>query len=187
MATEDSVVEGVAGRYGAALFELAKDSKKIPEVEGDLEKFQAMLDGSDDLQRLVRSPVIAAEDQARALSAVLDKAQIGGLAANFFKLAARNRRLFSIPGMIKAYRQLAARDRGEMSAEVTSAVALTDTQVSELKQTLKQSVGKDVTLNARVDASLLGGLIVKVGSRMIDSSIRTKLQNLKATLGGAGA
>ncbi len=186
MATDDTIIEGVAGRYATALFDLAKDNSKIAEVEGDLVNFQKLLDESSDLKRMVRSPVIAAEDQARALGAVFVKAGIGGLAANFLKLIAKNRRLFAVEDMIKAFRRQAAKARGEVTAEVTSAVALSDAQTASLKETLKASVGKDVTLNARVDPSLLGGLVVKVGSRMIDSSLKTKLQNLKVILSGTG-
>ena len=187
MATNDTIVEGVAGRYAAALFELAKESSKVTEVEADLNKFQSLLDMSQDLTRMVRSPVIASEDQVKAMDAVLAKAGIGGLAGNFFKLIAGNRRLFAAQDIIKAYRALSAKERGEVTAEVVSATALNDAQTAELKQALKASVGKDVTLSARVDPTLLGGLIVKVGSRMIDSSLRTKLQNLKVQLSGSGA
>ncbi|MGQ0457285.1 MAG: F0F1 ATP synthase subunit delta [Hyphomicrobium sp.] len=187
MATDETVVEGVAGRYAAALFDLAKDSSKLPEVEADLVKFAGLLDQSADLVSLVRSPVIGADDQARALSAVLSKAGVGGLTANFLNLVAKNRRLFAISDMIKAFRALAAKARGEAKAEVISAVPLTDAQIADLKATLKSSVGKDVTLDARVDPSLLGGLVVKVGSRMVDSSLRTKLENLKVALSGTGA
>ena len=186
MATDDTIVEGVAGRYATALFELAKESSQVADVEGNLVKFQGLMDMSDDLKRLVRSPVIAADDQSRALAAVLEKAGVGGLAANFLKLIAGNRRLFAVGDMIKAFRALAAKGRGEVSAEVTSAVALNAAQTSQLKDTLKAAVGKDVTLNARVDPSLLGGLVVKIGSRMIDSSLKTKLQSLRVTLSGAG-
>ncbi len=186
MATNDTIVEGVAGRYAAALFDLAKDSSKISEVEADLNKFQSMLDMSDDLKSLVRSPVISTDDQSKAMGAILAKAGIGGLAANFFKLIAGNRRLFAAQDIIKAYRAISAKERGEVTADVTSAVALNDAQTAELKKALKASVGKDVTLSAHVDPSLLGGLIVKVGSRMVDSSLRTKLQNLKVQLSGTG-
>jgi F-type H+-transporting ATPase subunit delta len=184
VATNDSMVEGVAGRYASALYELAKDSAKVKETEADLVKFQSLLDMSDDLKRMVRSPVIAMDDQAKAIGAILAKAGISGLTANFFKMVTANRRLFAVQDMIKAFRSVAAKERGEMTAEVSSAVALNDAQVAELKQALKASLGKDVTLNARVDPSLLGGLIVKVGSRMIDSSLRTKLQSLKTQLSG---
>lgn len=182
VAIDDTIVEGVAGRYASALFELASESSKAADVESDLGKFQGLLDESPDLVRLVRSPVIAADDQSRAIAAILDRAGISGLAANFLKLVANNRRLFVIQDIIKAYRALAAKARGEVSAEVTSAVPLNSEQIAALKEMLKASVGKDVTLQSRVDPSLLGGLIVKLGSRMIDSSLKTKLQNIKLAL-----
>jgi len=187
VASNETVVEGVAGRYASALFELAKEASKTTEVEADLNKFQALLDESSDLVSMVRSPVISTEEQCKAMDALMAKAGIGGLAANFFKLIASNRRLFAAQDMIMAYCAIAAKARGEISAEVTSAVALNDAQVAELKQALKASVGKDVTLATRVDQTLLGGLIVKVGSRMIDSSLRTKLETLKVQLNGTGA
>jgi F-type H+-transporting ATPase subunit delta len=187
VATNDTIVEGVAGRYASALFDLAKESSKVSDIESDLVNFQRLLDESPDLLRLVRSPVIGVDDQSRAITAILDRAGIGGLTANFLKLVTANRRLFVIQDIIKAYRALAAKARGEITAEVTSAFALNDEQVAALKETLKASAGKDVTLSTSVDPSLLGGLIVKVGSRMIDSSLKTKLQNLKVALGGAGA
>jgi F-type H+-transporting ATPase subunit delta len=186
VAADGTIVEGVAGRYASALFDLAKESSKVSEVESNLVKFQSLLDMSSDLTSMVRSPVIAAEDQAKALDAILTKTGIGGLAGNFFKMIAANRRLFAVQDIIKAFRAIAAKDRGEVTAEVTSAIALNDAQTAELKQALKATVGKDVTLNASVDPSLLGGLIVKVGSRMVDSSLRTKLQSLKTQLSGAG-
>ena len=186
MATNDTIVEGMAGRYASALFDLAKEASKIKEVEAGLNTFSAMLGESADLQRMVRSPVISTGDQAKAMSAIMAKAGITGLAANFFNLITRNRRLFAAADIIKGFHALAAKERGEVTAEVTSAVALSDAQLAELKTTLKASVGKDVALNARVDPSLLGGLIVKVGSRMIDSSLKSKLQNLKSSLGGLG-
>lgn len=187
MATNDSIVEGVAGRYAAALFDLAKEASSIAGVESDLMKFQALLDESADLTRMVRSPVISTEDQLKAMAAILTKAGISGLAANFFKLITANRRLFTVRDIIKAFLAIAAKERGEVTAEVSSAVALNDAQTADLKAALKAAVGKDVTLNARVEPALLGGLVVKVGSRMIDSSLRTKLQNLKSELSGTGA
>ena len=174
----------MAGRYAAALLDLAKDEKQIPQVEADLVKFQSLLDMSEDLRRMVRSPVISSDEQGKAMTAVLAKAGIGGLAANFLKLIAGNRRLFAAPEIIKGYIALAAKGRGEVTAEVTSAAALNDSQLKTLQEALKVSVGKAVTMNTRVDPSLLGGLVVKVGSRMVDSSLRTKLQNLKTILSG---
>lgn len=185
MATDEPIMASVAGRYASALFDLAKDEKKIAEVEKDLTTFQALFNESDDLARLVRSPVIASDDQGRALDAVLAKAGVSGLTSNFFKLIAKNRRLFAAIDMARAFKALASRDRGEVSAEVSSAHALSDEQVAELKATLKASVGKDVTLSTIVDPSLFGGLIVKIGSRMIDSSLKTRLANMKAAMAGA--
>ncbi|WP_290980162.1 F0F1 ATP synthase subunit delta [Hyphomicrobium sp.] len=185
MATDDTSVGGVAGRYASALFELASESSNVEGIEGDLKNFQALLDESPDLVRLVRSPVIAADDQAKAIAVILDRAGIGGLTANFLKLVTANRRLFVVQDMIKAYRSLAAKARGEITADVTSAFPLNDEQIAALKDTLKSSVGKEVALQSRVDPSILGGLIVKVGSRMIDSSLKTKLQSMKTVLSGA--
>jgi F-type H+-transporting ATPase subunit delta len=184
----DSSVQssGVAERYANALFELASDQKSVDAVEKDLNQFSALLAESPDLTRLVVSPVFSADEQLRAISGVLDKAGIGGLVGNFVKVAAANRRLFAVPGIIAAYKRLAARQRGEVSAEVVSAAPLTDGQTADLRAALKASLGKDVTLDTRVDPSLIGGLIVKVGSRMIDGSLRTKLNSLKLAMKEVG-
>lgn len=176
----------MAGRYAAALFELAKEQKQLPQVEADLRTFQGILDSSDDLRRLVRSPVISAEDQAKALGAVLTKAGISSLTGNFFKLIARNRRLFAIADMLKDFRSLLARERGEVSADVVSAHTLTPDQMNALRDALRAQVGKDVQINTSVDPNLLGGLIVKLGSKMIDSSLKTKLSNLRVAMKGIG-
>lgn len=186
MATDDPMMASVAGRYAAALFDLANDENKAADVESDLAKFQDLLDMSSDLTNLVRSPLYSAEEQSAAIEKLAAKAGIGQLTTNFLKLLSKNRRLFAISDMIRAYRALLAKSRGEVTAEVTSAVALDEDQLAELKQTLKASVGKDVQLATRVDPSLLGGLIVKIGSRMVDSSLRTKLFNLRVSLKGAG-
>lgn len=178
------MMASMAGRYAAALFDLAKEERQVPRVEGDLKSFQAMLDESADLRRLIRSPVIAAEDQGKALDAILARANVSPLTANFFKLIARNRRLFAVADMMRDFRALLARDRGEVSADVASAHQLTPEQLTTLKDALRVQIGKDVQVNTRVDAALLGGLVVRVGSRMIDSSLRTKLNNLKVAMKG---
>jgi len=178
------MMASMAGRYAAALFDLAKDEKQLPQVEADLVAFRALLDESADLRRLIRSPVISAEDQAKALDAVLAKAGVSPLTVNFFKLIARNRRLFAAADMIRDFRALVARERGEVSADVASAHPLTSDQLTALKDTLRLQIGKDVQVNTRVDPFLLGGLVVKVGSKMIDSSLRTKLNNLKVAMKG---
>jgi F-type H+-transporting ATPase subunit delta len=180
------MMASMAGRYAAALFELAKEERQLPQAEADLAAFRAMLDQSADLHRLVRSPVISGEDQARALGAIVDKAGFSPLTANFFKLIARNRRLFAVADMIRGFRALLARDRGEVEASVASAHPLSPKQLNALKDALRVQIGKDVQVNTRVDPALLGGLVVKVGSRMIDTSLRTKLNNLKVAMKGLG-
>jgi F-type H+-transporting ATPase subunit delta len=134
----------------------------------------------------VKSPAFAAEEQERALGAVMDWASVGATTGNFLKVVTRNRRLFAAEDMIKTFRALLARHRGEVAAEVASAVALTEAQLAALRDKLKSSYGKDVRLNAKVDPSLLGGLVIKIGSRMFDSSLKTKLTNLKVVLKGTG-
>lgn len=180
------MTSGVAGRYAAALFDLARDQGELDNVDQDLGKFQAMLDQSADLKRLVNSPAFAAEDQDRALKAVMDWASVGATTSNFLRVVARNRRLFAAEDMIKSFKQQLALHRGEIAAEVQSATQLNDEQLAALTEKLKSSFGKDVRITAKVDSSLLGGLVVKVGSRMFDSSLRTKLANLKVVLKGTG-
>ena len=186
MVDNASLVSGVAGRYANALFELALEAGALAAVEADLDRFAALINESADLTRLMRSPVFSADEQTRAVTAVLDKAQIGGLVANLVKVTAANRRLFAVPDMITAFKRLAAHHRGEVAAEVTSAEPLADKHVAALKEALRASLGKDVTLEARVDPSLIGGLIVKVGSRMIDGSLKTKLNSLKLAMKEVG-
>jgi F-type H+-transporting ATPase subunit delta len=179
-------VSGVAERYASSLFELALEGNALPEVSAELDKFQALLGESADLKRLITSPVFGSNEQLKAITAVLDRAGIAGLAANFIKVTASNRRLFAVPGMIRAFRDIYARHRGEVSADVTAAHALTAEQETELKAALKGVTGKDVAINVAVDPSLLGGLIVKLGSRQIDTSLRTKLSTLKLSLKEVG-
>jgi F-type H+-transporting ATPase subunit delta len=186
VASEVDTPSGVAGRYATALFELALEEKALEKVEQDLKRFYQAFDAVEDLRRLVRSPVFSAEEQERAMAAILEKIEIEGLTANFLKLIARNRRLFAAPDMIKAFRALLAGHRGQTSAEVTSAVPLTEGQLRALQTALKGALHKDVQLDQKVDATLLGGLVVKVGSRMVDSSLRTKLNSLKQTMKEVG-
>jgi F-type H+-transporting ATPase subunit delta len=173
----------MAGRYGNALFELARDSNAVDAVKADLERFDALIADNPDLNRLVRSPVFGADEQLRALAAILDKAGIKGLAANFLRVITTNRRLFAVRDMIRAYRVLAARQKGEVTAEVTVAEPLSDKNVGALKDALKSVTGgKDIDLDMNVDPAIIGGLIVKVGSRMVDSSLRTKLNAIKIAM-----
>ena len=183
MAGEDTTVSGMAGRYARALFELALESKSVDAVKADLEKFDALVTESADLRRLVRSPVFGAEEQGKALAAVLDKAGIGGLAGNFLKLITANRRLFAVGDMVRDFRKLVARWKGEVTAEVTVAEKLSDARLEELKAALKAITGeKAVDLNVKIDPSIIGGLTVKLGSRMVDASLRTKLNSIKIAM-----
>ena len=186
MAAEDPSVSGVSGRYATALFELARDEKSIDAVKADLDQFDALLAESDDLKRLVRSPVFSADAQLKALSAVLDKAGITGIAANFLKVLIRNRRLFAVSDVIRAFRALVAKFKGEATADVTVAERLSDRNLDALKTALKSVTGKDVALNVNVDPAIIGGLVVKLGSRMVDSSLRTKLNSIKHAMKEAG-
>jgi F-type H+-transporting ATPase subunit delta len=186
VAAEDPSVSGVSGRYATALFELARDEKSIDAVKADLDQFDAMLNDSADLKRLVRSPVFAADAQSKALSAVLDRAGITGISANFLKVLTANRRLFAVSDVIRAFRALVARFKGEASADVTVAEPLSDKNLDALKTALKAVSGKDVTLHVKVDPSIIGGLVVKLGSRMVDSSLRTKLNSIKHAMKEAG-
>ena len=186
MAETSSLISGVAQRYAGSLFDLALEAKSVAQVEKDLDRFEALIEGSPELKRVIVSPVFSSGDQVKAISAILTKAKIGGLVNNFLRLVAQNRRLFSVPAMIQSFRQIATAHRGEVSADVTSAHALTAAQQTELKATLKSVAGKDVTINVTIDPSILGGLIVKLGSRQIDTSLRTKLSSLKLALKEVG-
>jgi F-type H+-transporting ATPase subunit delta len=182
VASDETMTASVAGRYASALFDLATEQQSVVAVEADLGRFEAMIAESDDLRSFVRSPVLSAEDQMRALAALLPRAGIEGITANFVLLVARNRRLFVVPDMIRVFRALAARARGEVNAEVVSAQPLSEAHLGALEARLRAMAGKTVVIATRVDPSLLGGLVVKIGSRMIDTSLKTKLASLGAVL-----
>jgi F-type H+-transporting ATPase subunit delta len=179
VAAAEHIVSGMAGRYATALFDLARDENAIDAVKADLERFDALLAESPDLTRLVRSPVFPADEQLQALAAVLDRAGIGGIAAKFLKFVTTNRRLFTVRDMIKAYRGLVATYKGEATAEVTVAETLKDDHLDALRAALKAVSGKDVDLAIKVDPAIIGGLVVKLGSRMVDTSLRTKLNAIR--------
>ncbi len=184
MGSELAQETGLAGRYAAALFELAGEQQAVDAVSADLAAFRTAMGANADLARLVKSPVFSREDQGKALKAVLQKMGGSPLTTKFLLLLASKRRLFALTGIIRAYESLVARSRGETEAEVTSARPLADGELAELKSTLKARLGREPRLNAKVDPALLGGLVVKVGSRMIDSSLRTKLNGLSAAMKG---
>jgi F-type H+-transporting ATPase subunit delta len=179
---EGTIVSGMAGRYATALFELAREERAIDAVKADLDRFDELLSQSPDLMRLVRSPVFSADQQAKALTAVLALAGIGGLAAKFLQVAAQNRRLFAVRAIIKGFRALVAHYKGEVTADVTMAEKPNDRQLAAIKDALRAVTAKDVQIDVKVDPAIIGGLIVKLGSRMIDSSLRTKLQSIKHTM-----
>jgi len=179
VAAGQTIVSGMAGRYATALFELAREGNAIDAVRADLERFDGLIAESPDLLRLVRSPVFSAGEQLAALSAVLQHAGIGGLAEKFLKLVTANRRLFAVRDMIRGFRELVAAHKGEATAEVTVAEPLKDDHVAALKSALKAVSGKDVALAVKVDPAILGGLVVKLGSRMVDTSLRTKLNAIR--------
>ncbi len=185
--SQDQVlVSGVAGRYATALFELASDGKAIDAVSADLDAFSTMIAGSDDLRRLITSPAFSTEGQVAAVKALLAKAGIGGLAANFIGLVASKRRLFALPGMIQGYRGLVAEAKGIVSAEVTVAEEPSAKRLAEIRAALKDVAGKDVAVSVKIDPAIIGGLVVKMGSRMVDASLKTKLNSIRLAMKEVG-
>ena len=169
----------MAGRYATALFDLARETKSIEEVKANLDRFDALVAESADLNRLVRSPVFSADEQLQGLAAVLERAGIGGIAAKFLKLVTSNRRLFAVRDMVRGYRERVALHKGEATAEVTVAEELKDKHLGALRAALKSVSGKDVDLHVKIDPAIIGGLVVKLGSRMVDTSLRTKLNAIR--------
>ncbi len=187
MAKEETIVSGMAGRYASALHALAAETGATREVGEALSTFKRLIDENPDMQRLVRSPVFSVEDQTKALTAVLAKADIGGVAANFIKLVAAKRRLFAITDMIAGYRALDDAANGVTRATVTAAEPLTDSQTEALRQQLAAVTGgKSVDVDVNIDPAIIGGLVVKVGSRMVDSSLRTKLNSIRTRMKEVG-
>ena len=175
---------GLADRYATALFELALERDAIEQIERDLDAIRALVDGSDDLKRVVRSLTLSRSEQGKALDAVLARLGSSQYVRNFVALLARNRRVFLLTDMIAAFQVKLAEHRGEVSAEVTSAVPLKASHLDAVREALRNIVGRDVALETRVDPALIGGLTVRVGSRMLDNSLRTKLQNLELAMKG---
>jgi F-type H+-transporting ATPase subunit delta len=174
----------LGGRYATALFDLARESKAIDVVEASLSTVRQALTESADFKALTTSPLLGRIDAAKGVAAVAKELQLDGTTTAFLGVLAHNRRLNQLPAIIRAFRGLASRHRGETTAEVTSAHPLSDAQVVELKQQLRQRVGRDVAVELAVDKNLLGGLVVRIGSQMIDSSIRTRLNTLAHAMKG---
>lgn len=185
MASENVSVAGLAGRYATALFELAVETSTLDAVASDLARLCKAIEGSADLARFVRSPVFTREEQGRAIAAVLDRLGVNQLTKNFAGLLAQKRRLFAFQGIVAAFEILVANKRGEMSATVVSAQELKPAQRSSLVAALKDAMKLDVKISETVDPSLLGGMIVKLGSSQIDSSLKTKLSRLERAMKGA--
>lgn len=186
MATEGTGVSELASRYASALFDLADGQQALDQTAQDLLSIKALLAESADLRRLIGSPLIARDEQARAMDAVLAAAGVGDLVRKFVGLVAKNRRLHTLPGMIDGYLAKLARRRGESTARITVARPLTDAQWAELSAALNRGGEGGIKMDVWVDPSLIGGMIVKLGSRMVDSSVRTKLNKLKLAMKGVG-
>jgi F-type H+-transporting ATPase subunit delta len=184
VATELQHEVGLAGRYATAVYELASETNSVAPLENDLLALRAMMNGSADLTRLVRAPVFSQDDQAKALKALLARMGAAKITEQFLLLLTHKRRLFILGDVIRAFERIVARERGEVQAQVTSARVLSTGETAELKAALKARLGREPRLETKVDPSLLGGLVVKVGSRMIDSSLRTKLLGLRAAMRG---
>ncbi len=186
MSEPASISIGIAERYATAIFELAKDAKSIAKIEADLDALEAALADSDDFNDLISSPIYSRDQQAAAIDALAKAMKLSTTMANSVRLMADKRRLFVLPQLAKALRGLIAAEKGEVTADVVAAKSLTKAQQDKLAKTLKASVGKDVKIKLSVDESLIGGLIVQVGSKMIDTSIRSKLDNLQNAMKEVG-
>ena len=186
MASETTGVSALAERYAAALFEIAEERRVLDEVASDLRQLRAMLAASADLMRLVRSPVLSRLQQERAFTALAVRADLSSLVRDFLAVVAKNRRLFAVPAMIEAFLATLAARRGEVTASVTAAQPLNERQLEALGENLRRTVGRRVSVDVRVDPRLIGGLIVKVGSRMVDGSVENKLRRLQLAMKGVG-
>ncbi len=186
MASQGATSGGLAGRYASALFDLADERKELDQVAEELKALKAAISESEDLRRFIRSPLYDRDAQSKAMAAILDKAGAGDLARRFVLVVAHNRRLFALPRMIDAFLAELAHRRGEVTAQVTAARELSDGQKDALLAALRKAVGAKVQIDLRIDQGLIGGLVVKVGSRMIDTSLRSKLERLELAMKGAG-
>ncbi len=182
LASETTGVSALAARYATALFDIADERRALDEVAGDLRQLRAMLAASADLMRLVRSPVLSRQDQGRAVAALAGRAELSPLVRDFLAVVARNRRLFAVPAMIDGFLAMLAARRGEVTAEVVAARPLSEAQLGALSEHLRRTVGRRVSVEARVDPRLIGGMIVKVGSRMVDASVESKLRRLQLAM-----
>jgi len=181
-----SLTSGISGRYATALFELARESRVLPKLEEDLDALQAALAGSEDLRDLISSPIYSRAEQSAAILAIARKMGLSDVLSNTLGLMASKRRLFVLADMIASVKALIADARGEVTAEVSAARPLSAAQTEALSEALRKAAGKDVKIETTVDESLIGGLVVKLGSRMIDASIRAKLSKLQNVMKEVG-
>jgi F-type H+-transporting ATPase subunit delta len=186
LASETTGVSALAERYAAALFDIAEERRALDETAADLRQLRAMLGESRELNRLIRSPVLSRREQAQAIAELARAAQLSSLVRDFLAVVANNRRLFAVPAMIEAYLAELARRRGEVTAAVTSAQPLSASQLEALGEQLRRTAGRRVVIDAKVDRHLIGGMIVKIGSRMIDGSVESKLRRLQLAMKGIG-
>ena len=186
MSEPASISTSIAARYATAVYDLAKDGKKVKAIEADLGTLSDAMADSSDFNALIHSPIYSRDEQGTAIAALAKKMKLSPIMANTLALMATKRRLFVLPQLVVALRAAIAEDNGEVTAEVTSATALTKAQSDSLSKTLKAKLGKTVTINATVDETLIGGLVVKVGSKMIDTSIRSKLNSLQNSMKEVG-
>ena len=186
LSANTAAASGLATRYATALFELAEEAGALDAVAADLEAVDQMVAESGELRRLIESPVISRDDQRRAILAVAEKAGLSELPTKFLGVLASKRRLFALPGVGRAYRDMLAAHKGEVTAEVVSATPLSEEQLEEVKVAAADFAGRAVSVETEVDPSLLGGLVVRVGSRMLDASLKTKLLHLEQSMRGIG-
>ncbi|MBV8427198.1 MAG: F0F1 ATP synthase subunit delta [Hyphomicrobiales bacterium] len=182
VAQVETSMSGVAGRYAVALFELASENGQADAVSADLERFAALVEASDELKRLVRSPVFTPQEQEAGVGAILDRMGIAGIAGKFIRLVAQKRRLFALPAMTRAYEALLADRKGIVPAEVTVAEPMPEAMMGDLKSALRTAEGKEVTLSVKINPDIIGGMVVKLGHRMIDASLKTKLNALRVAM-----
>ena len=186
MAALQSITSSFAGRYATALFDLAKETGVVDAVANDLATFDALIEAHEDMQHFVRSPVFSAEDQVRALQPILDKIGVKGLAQKFLLLIATQRRLFAVRQMVKAFRQLVDQERGVVRATVTLAETPSTKALEAIKASLKDVAGAGAEIDLEIDSEIIGGIIVQIGSKMVDSSLRTKLNGIRTAMKEVG-
>jgi F-type H+-transporting ATPase subunit delta len=184
VASEISLGAGLAGRYATALYDLADEAKQLDAVAADLARLKAMIDDSEDLRRLIASPLVSRDQQAKSMDALVGEAGIGDLTRRFVRVVAGNRRLFALRAIIDVFNRMLADRRGELTAEVTSAKPLSQAQADAVNAALRGAVGRKVSMDLKVDPRLLGGLKVRVGSRLVDASLASKLQRLQLAMKG---